>query len=221
MKVLPASASKRIPMLATLMQEKIIAIVRGVPTASADQVADALAAGGIRLIEVTMNTAGAPAILGRWRERFAGRLRVGAGTVLDLEMARCAVSAGAEFLIAPNLDEEVIAYGDECGITVWPGAMTPTEIVRAWKAGASAVKVFPTGGQGSRYIREIHAPLDRIPLIAVGGVDIGNLRGFLEAGAVAVGVGSSLVDRACIHDGRFSELTALARRFVEAAHGPA
>lgn len=200
------------------LDREVIAIVRKVPVSAARSTAEALMEGGIRLLEVTMNTEGALDILADWRERYGDRLRIGAGTVLDRDDAERAVAAGAEFLISPNLDEEVIAYGREQGVEVWPGVMTPTEIVRAWKAGASAVKVFPAGTLGPRYFREVRAPLDRIPLIAVGGVGLGNMREFLDAGATAVGVGSALVNGDLIREGRFHELADLARRFVSLAH---
>ena len=164
-----------------------------------------------------MNTPGATAILARWRERLGDRARIGAGTVLDLGMAREAASAGAEFLVAPNVEEAVIEFACEHGLGAFPGALTPTEIVRAWKAGATAVKLFPMGDRGVAYLREIHAPLNSIPLVAVGGVDETNLATFLEAGALAVGIGSRLVDRAMVAAGEFSALAERARRFVDAA----
>ncbi len=200
-----------------LPPRELLAIVRHVPAAAANQTAEALRAGGIRFLEVTMNTDGALDILAEWRARFAETLQIGAGTVLDVDMAREAVAAGAQFLVSPNLDEAVVAYGVERDVAVFPGVMTPTEIVRAWKAGASAVKVFPAGTLGLRYFREVRAPLDQIGLIAVGGVDLHNLRDFLDAGATAVGVGSQMVDLALVKAGRFDALADLARRFVEAA----
>lgn len=208
-------------MLEVLIRQKIIAIVRGIPAAAADQTAAALAEGGIHLLEVTMNTKGALDMVTRWRQCYAGRLRVGAGTVLDLSMAKEAIAAGAEFLIAPNLDEAVVAYGLEHGVEVWPGVMTPTEIVRAGKAGARAVKLFPAGALGARYVKDVCAPLSHIPLIAVGGIDLDNVGDFLRAGAVAVGLGGNLVDKTLIQAGQFEELTALAARYVAAAGGSA
>jgi 2-dehydro-3-deoxyphosphogluconate aldolase/(4S)-4-hydroxy-2-oxoglutarate aldolase len=203
-------------MLETLKREKIVAIVRGIDAAAADRTAQALADGGIHLLEVTMNTEGALAIITRWRERYGGQLRVGAGTVLDLPMAKQAVAAGAEFIISPSLDEAVVRYGVEQGIEVWPGALTPTEIVRAWKAGARAVKVFPAGTFGPAYLKDVRAPLGQIPLIAVGGVDLGNAADFLRAEAIAVGVGGNLVNSKLIQAGQFEELTALAKQYVDA-----
>lgn len=206
-------------LLQTLANEKIIAIVRGISPSMADQAAEALRKGGIRLLEVTTNTEGAYEMVSRWREMFSGQMYIGVGTVLNLSMAKEAVAAGAEFLISPNLDETVIAYGMERGIDVWPGTMTPTEIVRAWNAGAQAVKVFPTGSLGIAYLKEIRAPLNHIPMIATGGVNLGNIADFIAAGAIGVGLGSNLVDKKLIEAGRFEELTAAAEKYVAAVKG--
>lgn len=203
-------------MLTELKQHKIVAIVRGVPAELADRTADALAEGGVRLIEVTMNSEAALATITRWRERYAGTLRVGAGTVLDVAMAGAAVDAGAEFIIAPGLDEAVVRYVAERGVEAWPGALSPTEIVRAWQAGASAVKVFPLGMLGTQYLKDLRGPLPHIPIMAVGGVNLDNVADLLRAGAIAAGIGSSLVNLKLIHSGKFSELRDLAARYVAA-----
>lgn len=211
--------------LDALREHRIMAIARGLANESADDAAEALCAGGIRLIEVTLNTPGALEIIARWcsrfEGRFEGRMRVGAGTVLDEGMARAAIGAGAEFLVSPNVDEAVIEHGLRSEVEVFPGALSPTEIVRAWKAGAHAVKVFPASAFGPKYLRELRGPLGQIPLIAVGGVDVDNLGDFLQAGAVGVGLGSSLVSLELIQSGRFDELQVLAQRCVRAARGEA
>ncbi|XEC95479.1 bifunctional 4-hydroxy-2-oxoglutarate aldolase/2-dehydro-3-deoxy-phosphogluconate aldolase [Paenibacillus tarimensis] len=203
-------------MLKLLLQEKIIAIFRNIEDHCADQAANALFDGGIRLMEVTLNTKGALAIISRWRDRFDGRAAIGAGTVLDIGMAKEAVAAGAQFIISPNLDEEVIAYGSERGVSVWPGVMTPTEIVRAWKAGADAVKIFPMATLGWKYIAEIRAPLNHIPMIATGGVDLENIKDYFNAGSCAVGMGSKLVNLDWVKNGEFERVTGRAKAFVEA-----
>lgn len=199
-----------------LFQHKIVAIVRGIPGSAADATASALVEGGIRMLEVTMNTTGALDMLAAWRRRYGNQVRIGAGTVLDVEAAKQAVSAGAEFIISPNVDEAVMAYAIEQGIDVWPGAMTPTEIVRAWKAGAKAVKLFPMGTLGVGYLKEIRAPLNQIPLIATGGVTVDNVSTVLEAGASAVGVGGNLVNKKLIEAGDFKAIAALASQFAAA-----
>ena len=164
-----------------------------------------------------MNTEGAAGSIGRWADKYGSQAGIGAGTVLDLGMAKEAVEAGAQFLISPNLDESVVEYGLKTGVPVWPGVMTPTEIVRAWKAGAEAVKIFPMGSLGLKYLTEIRAPLDRIPMLATGGVDLDNIADYFKAGACAVGMGSKLVNLDWVRSGRFDLLTERAKKFVEAA----
>ncbi|MFC4102376.1 bifunctional 4-hydroxy-2-oxoglutarate aldolase/2-dehydro-3-deoxy-phosphogluconate aldolase [Paenibacillus xanthanilyticus] len=206
-------------MLERLTRERIVAIFRGVEDRYADDAARALIDGGIGMMEITMNTAGATGLISRWREKFGGEAAIGAGTVLDLDMAKEAVAAGAQYLISPNLDEAVVVYGNEQGVPVWPGCMTPTEIVRAWKAGAEAVKIFPMASLGVKYLAEIRAPLDRIPMIATGGVDLDNIADYFKAGACAVGMGSKLVNLTWAREGKFDLLTARAKQFAEAARG--
>ncbi|GMK45258.1 ketohydroxyglutarate aldolase [Paenibacillus glycanilyticus] len=203
-------------MLDLLLEHKIVAILRGIEDHQADAAGQAMIDGGIRLMEITMNTPGAAVMIERWRSRFDGQAAVGAGTVLDAEMAKTAVAAGAQFLISPNLDEEVIAYGQERGVSVWPGVMTPTEIVKAWKAGAEAVKLFPMGTLGTKYLSEIRGPLDSIPIMATGGVDLHNLADYFAAGANAVGMGGKLLNLDWVREGRFDLITGRARQFVEA-----
>jgi 2-dehydro-3-deoxyphosphogluconate aldolase/(4S)-4-hydroxy-2-oxoglutarate aldolase len=203
-------------MLKLLLQHKIVAILRGIEDQDADAAAQALIDGGIHMMEITMNTKGAATMIERWRTKFGGMAAVGAGTVIDVALAEQAVAAGAQFLISPNLDEDVIAYGRERGISVWPGVMTPTEIVKARKAGADAVKIFPMGTLGIGYLQEIRGPLDDIPMIATGGVDLHNIAGYFKAGANAVGMGSKLVNLQWIREGKFDLVTERARQFVEA-----
>ncbi|UVI28836.1 bifunctional 4-hydroxy-2-oxoglutarate aldolase/2-dehydro-3-deoxy-phosphogluconate aldolase [Paenibacillus spongiae] len=204
-------------MLDRLLQEKVVAIFRFIEDQYADQAAQALLDGGITLMEITMNTEGATNMIARWREKFGEQASVGAGTVLDLDMAKEAVAAGSQFMISPNLDESVVVYGYENGVPVWPGCMTPTEIVRAWKAGAEAVKVFPMGTLGWKYLAEIRAPLDKIPMMASGGVDLDNIGDYFKAGASAVGMGSKLLNMDWVRSGRFDLLTERASKFAEAA----
>jgi len=206
-------------LLQILSREKIIAIIRGIEASAGDATAQALADGGIVFLEVTLNTDGALGMISRFREKYEGRMRIGAGTVLDIGQAKEAVAAGAEYIISPNLDEEVVRYGVEQGLEVWPGTMSPTEMVRAYKAGASAVKVFPMGALGVNYLKEVRAPLNHIPMIGTGGVNLSNIRTVLEAGAVAVGLGGNLVDKQLVKEGKFEELTKLAQAFVAEVKG--
>ncbi|MFC4776177.1 bifunctional 4-hydroxy-2-oxoglutarate aldolase/2-dehydro-3-deoxy-phosphogluconate aldolase [Paenibacillus sp. GCM10023252] len=201
-------------MLELLLEEKIVAILRGIEDRHADEAGRALIDGGIRLMEITMNTEGAPIIIERWRRLFDGQAAIGAGTVLDVKMAEQAAEAGAQFLISPNLDEEVIAYGRERGISVWPGVMTPTEIVKAWKAGAEAVKIFPMGTLGPKYLTELRGPLADIPMIATGGVHLDNIGEYFSSGANAVGMGGKLVNLEDVRAGRFDLVAERARQFT-------
>lgn len=195
---------------------KLIAIVRGLTSEQADRTIGALYEGGIRFIEATMNTPGAAGMIARWRERYDQNMMIGAGTVIDIGMAKEAYTAGAQFLVAPNMDREVIEFAIDKGIGVFPGAFTPTEIIEAWKTGATAVKLFPTALLGIEYFREIRGPLDQIPLIPTGGIRTSNIGEFIRAGAYAFGLGNSVVDKKLIAEGRYDELTANAAQLTEA-----
>lgn len=203
-------------MLQVIESTKIVAIFRGVTGDGAARGAETLISAGIKLLEVTMNTEGALAFLEQWRKKYEGMAYFGAGTVLNMEMAKAAVAGGAQFLISPNLDEDVVRYGIEQGVEVFPGVMTPTEIVRAWNAGARAVKLFPMASLGMQYLKDVRVPLDSIPMIVTGGVNLSNIADFIHAGATAVGLGSNLVDKKLIAEGKFDELGANARKYVEA-----
>jgi 2-dehydro-3-deoxyphosphogluconate aldolase/(4S)-4-hydroxy-2-oxoglutarate aldolase len=176
-----------------IVDGRVIAIARGVESARLSGVVDALSAAGISAIEVTMNSAGALASIEALRARAdASSLSIGAGTVLDPGAAEAATSAGASFLVAPNVDLSTIAWAVSRGIPILPGAMTPSEILVAWSAGAAAVKVFPAGILGAAFVREVRGPMPDIPLVPTGGVSKATARAFLDAGAIAVGVGSWL-----------------------------
>ena len=202
---------------------RVTAILRGIDREHLRPVVDALYAGGIRLLEITFNqkfptrleeTAAAIAWV---KEAYGDRLRVGAGTVMSVEEVRAAGQAGAEFILAPNVDEAVIRAAVEQGLCAIPGAMTPTEIARAYAAGAQIIKLFPAGNLGLGYCKAVMAPLNHIPMIAVGGVDQHNLPAFLKAGFVGAGIGSSLTDRKLIQAGDYAGLKALAEEFMAAA----
>jgi 2-dehydro-3-deoxyphosphogluconate aldolase / (4S)-4-hydroxy-2-oxoglutarate aldolase len=213
------SDERQLTLIEQLKQAKIIAILRGISEETAAPIAQALADGGIIFLEVTLNTEGALDMIRRIKAAFGHKLRIGAGTVLNLSMAKEAVAAGAEYILSPNLNEAVIYYGQEQGIDVWPGTMTPTEIVRAYEAGAPAVKVFPMGSLGLSYLKEIRAPLNHIPMIATGGVDLHNINEFLDAGAIAVGLGGNLVDKKQVQAGNYAAVEQRARTFVKQVGG--
>ena len=209
-------------MMDALHQHKIVAILRGVPEAKVVKTAQALAEGGIRMMEVTFpqeDPAGEVETLSSIRQLCAqlhGSIHVGAGTVLTKRQAEAAHQAGASFIVTPNTDPELITYAVSLGLSVFPGAFTPTEIVAAYCAGASAVKVFPAGVLGPGYIKAVRAPLAHIPLIAVGNVDADNMGSVLAAGVMAVGLGGSLVDRRMIAVEDYGALAQLAEVYVKA-----
>jgi len=194
----------------------VVAIMRHTEAARAIETAEALLGSGVEVIEVTMNTAGALGMITGLVEHFGDRVVVGAGTVLSVEAAREAIDAGARLLVSPHLDEGIVRYAVEAAIAVVPGAFTPTEIFRAWSAGASLVKVFPAGPVGPLYIRDVLAPLNQIPLLPTGGVNLENAADFIRAGASALGLGSALVDPKLVAEGKYDQISRTAAAFCEA-----
>lgn len=203
--------------LKEIKRTRIIAIVRGVKEAHILSVAEALLKGGVTVMEVTLNTPGALTMIGELQAKYGEMMYIGAGTVLDIEDAQQAVEAGASFLVTPNLDEDVIRYASREGIPIFPGAMTPTEVVKAWKAGATAIKIFPSASLGLTYIKELMGPLDHIPMMAVGGVTEGNIKQFLNIGCYGLGIGGSLINLKEIEAGNFEWLTDKASRLLAAS----
>lgn len=190
-----------------------MAIVRGARPEDFPAIVSALYEGGVTMIEVTMNSLEPLAALREAASFWGDRVLLGAGTVMDADAARAAVDAGARFILSPHLDPAVVAATLACGAVSIPGAFTPTEIVAAHRLGAHIVKVFPASA-GPAYFKDLRGPLPHIPLMPTGGVNLSNIGAFAAAGAVAFGVGSSLVDTA--HPIDFFELTARAKRFVAA-----
>jgi 2-dehydro-3-deoxyphosphogluconate aldolase/(4S)-4-hydroxy-2-oxoglutarate aldolase len=193
----------------------VIAVMRGMKADTVIQVARALKAGGVEALEVTLDAPGALRMIEEVTSTLGDEALVGAGTVLDAETARAAILAGAQFVFTPALDVEVIAMANRYGKVVIPGVMTPTEIVKAYSAGAQAVKIFPAGILGPGYLRQIQGPLPQVPLIPTGGVDSKNAPAFIEAGAVAVGVGGALVDLKAVAANRFDIITQKAEALVK------
>ncbi|WP_101295575.1 bifunctional 4-hydroxy-2-oxoglutarate aldolase/2-dehydro-3-deoxy-phosphogluconate aldolase [Halegenticoccus soli] len=194
----------------------VVAIVRGIDADDAVEVVRALAAGGIRTVEITADTPGVVEMLRAVDEEVGDEVLLGVGTVLDAETARTAMLAGAEFVITPTLDEGVVEACNRYGTLVAPGVFTPTEALNAYAAGADVVKVFPASTGGPAHVKSIKGPLPQIPVMPTGGVGLENVGAYVDAGADAVGVGSSLVDRQAIADRDFERLTETAERFLEA-----
>ncbi|HEY0827997.1 MAG TPA: bifunctional 4-hydroxy-2-oxoglutarate aldolase/2-dehydro-3-deoxy-phosphogluconate aldolase [Bacilli bacterium] len=201
--------------LQQIEKTRIIAILRGVPAKDISQTAQALLMGGIKVIEITLNTPGALNMIRQLQKELGDHMYIGAGTVLDQEDLHQALEAGASFIVSPNTDEQVIEHAVKQGVPIYPGAMTPTEIVKAWKAGAAAVKIFPSASLGLPYLKELQGPLGGIPMIAVGGVEVSTLQDYLKAGCYAVGIGGSLINLAEIAKGNYSFIKEKARQFTE------
>ena len=208
-----------------ILDEKIIAIVRGVDKESCIKVAQALYDGGIRLLEITFaqnkpetffNTAEA---IKELSSIFEGRMEIGAGTVLTPEQVDMAVDAGAKYIISPDVNPEVIKRTLERGAVSLPGALTPSEITLAHSLGADFVKVFPVSTLGPDYVKAVKAPLSHIRLLAVGGVNENNAVDFLKAGALGLGIGGNLVNAKHIASGEFYKLTEVAKALVESVKG--
>lgn len=212
------STSERV--LNTMSANPLVVIVRLADLSAAVSLTQALLAGGVTVLEFTLTN---PAALGAISEvkaalpAFAeGRAVIGAGTVLDPAAARASVEAGAQFIVSPHTNLETIATCRQLEVPCMPGALTPTEIVTAWNAGASAVKVFPARAFGPAYIKDLLAPLPQLKLMPTGGVDLDNIGQFFKNGAFAVGLGSNLVDGRLVSAGDWAALTARARRYVQA-----
>ena len=195
---------------------KPIAIVRLDDMGQAAEMSDALLKGGITVLEFTLTNPNAVEAIARVRREFSEEILVGAGTVLDVGAAEASIQAGAAFLVTPALLPEVIMVGRERGVPVVCGAYTPTEILTAWRSGADLVKVFPAGGLGPTYIRDVLAPLPDIPLVPTGGVNLDNCAAFLAAGAYTVAIGSNLVNQEIVHKRDWAAMSALAHQYVEA-----
>ncbi len=199
---------------AAFLETGIIAILRGIEGKNLIKMTDALFEGGIRLAEVTLNTSGALDGIRELRTRFDGKMFIGAGTVTDAEKARAAIAAGAQFVVTPNVDPEVIHICLSNNVFVTPGAFTPTEIVNAMRLGLRYVKLFPVRALGPGYIKDVLAPLGDARLIAVGGVDARNIGDYVKAGAVGAGVGGSLCHLPA--NGDFSLIKDEARALLQA-----
>lgn len=203
-----------------LKDSGVIAILRGLTTSEVNDAVDRLLHHGINAIEITLDSPGALHSIDVLANRPDQVVRLGAGTVLDAESARLAIAAGAEYLISPVVKTDVIATGRRYGCPVFPGVMTPTEALTAMELGADAVKIFPAEPLGLAFIRAIRAPLPQVPLIPTGGIDARNAGEFLRAGALALGIGSSLASVSIVRSGDWGELEGRAmalRRAVDEA----
>ena len=194
-----------------LASTPFLGILRGIRAQAIDPLVEAMVPAGLKALEITMNTEAAPTLIRHMIRAADGRLSVGAGTVLSMPDLRGALDAGAQFIVSPTLVPEVVAYCATHGIPVFPGALTPQEILAAHRAGATMVKLFPAGALGPEYVREIKGPFQDIRLLACGGVNPGNVQSYFEHGASAVAFGGGVFQPALLEAGNYEEI---ARRLV-------
>jgi len=185
-------------------KEPVLGIVRGVTVESLQGLMNAIVSGGLQFVEITLNTPNALELIEKSAKEYSASLCLGAGTVLSVEQARSAVSCGARFLVSPTLNEAVAAYCKQSDIAYFPGALTPSEIEKAWNAGAAMVKVFPAAQMGADYFRQIKGPFESIRLLAVGGIGPNNIYEYLSAGASGLALGGSIISPARMRDKEFS-----------------
>ena len=201
---------------ARVLEVGIVPVVRATSAKQAISAAVAVAAGGITIVEVTMTAPGALDAISQLIKTLGSEVIVGAGTVLDAQAARQCFDAGAEFLVSPGLDLGTIKAAQDAGKLIMAGALTPTEVITAWKAGADFVKVFPASAVGgAAYLKALRGPLPQVPLVPTGGVNLNTAADFLRAGASALGVGGELVVAAALKTGETAQITALARQYLD------
>lgn len=198
-----------------ILEVGIVPVVRAASAQQAVLAAEAVAAGGIPIVEITMTVPGAIDVIAQLVRSIGGQVLVGAGTVLDAQTASRCLDAGAEFLVSPGFDPETVLLAKQSGKLMMAGALTPTEVINAYKAGSDFVKIFPCGNVGGpSYIKALKAALPQIPMIPTGGVNLTTAAEFLRAGASALGIGGELVSRAELEAGNSAALTEAARRYV-------
>jgi len=203
--------------LAFITEVGIVPVVRTSSAEGAIQAVEAIYAGGVRAAEITMTVPGAIRALEKLADRFGGKMILGAGTVLDPETARACMLAGAEFIVTPSLRLSTIEMAKRYSKVICPGALTPTEVLTAWEAGADMVKIFPCGNVGGpKYIKALKGPFPQIEMIPTGGVNLETTGDFLKAGACAVAVGGELVDAKTVKEGRFDIIENRARQYLAA-----
>ena len=218
-------SQKRDEVIRTVLGTKVIAIIRGVPPDTCVRLAEAYLKGGIRMVEVTFpqadpaswkNTAEAIRTIST---RFAGEMFAGAGTVLTREQLQIAADAGGRYMIAPGVNPDLVREAAEMDMVAIPGAFTPTEVVSAYEAGASFVKLFPVTALGPGYVKALRAPLPHVPLLAVGGITPDNIAGYMKAGCAGAGVSGVLTDKELIAAGAWDKIAEVARALVTNAKG--
>src|SRR6516165_2882709 len=193
----------------------IVPVIRAKSSRLAMSAVEAVFTGGILVVEITMTVPGALDLIAQLSKSVGAAILIGAGTVLDAQTAQRCLDAGARFLVSPGLDLETIRFANCSSTLIMAGALTPTEVLTAWKAGSDLVKIFPCGSVGSaKYLRALKAPLPDIAMVPTGGVNLTNAAEFIHAGAAALGVGGELVSATALESGNFGEITENARKYV-------
>ncbi len=208
-----------------IKNEHLIVIVRGVKSEQLIPLAEAMYAGGVRLLEVTYSANGSVSDeetannIGALVRHFGDRMQIGAGTVLSEKQVALTAAAGGKYIISPNTNPAVIAATKKAGLTSIPAAFTPTEIELAHELGADFVKLFPVTSLGPAYVKAVRGPLNHVPLLAVGGVDLSNLADYAKAGVSGFGIGGNIIDKKCLAAGDYAAITELAARYVSTVKG--
>ena len=193
----------------------IVPVVRAASAQQAIQASEAVCAGGVPIVEVTMTVPGAIGVISQLSNSMGNEILIGAGTVLDAETAQRCLDAGAQFLVSPGFDLATVQLAGRVGKLIMAGALTPTEVIAAWKAGSDFVKIFPCGTVGgAKYIKALKAPLPQVPMVPTGGVNLQTAADFIRAGSDALGIGGELVSAAALKSGNVSTITEAARQFV-------
>ena len=207
---------KKTEVIQRIRDTGLIPVVRAESAELAMRAVEAIKTGGVDVVEVTMTVPGAIDVIAKLAATFGTEVLIGAGTVLDPDIANRCVQAGAQFIVSPALNEETIAFCRRNDVAVFPGALTPTEVVHAWNAGADAVKVFPAGAVGgASYLKALKAPLPQVELVPTGGVSLKTAADFIKAGAMALGVGADLVDLKALRENHDEVITERTRQFLE------
>ena len=204
-----------------LLFRKIVVIIRGVEKRHLEALCEALYAGGIRFVEYTYNVfsdSETAKSIEFMNEHFSDKMFVGAGTVINTEQVRLTKKVGGKFIISPNFDSTVIEETKKSGLLSMPAAITPTEICEAYKAGADIIKLFPAATLGPEYLKAVTAPLNNIPIMAVGGINVANIPAFLKAGAKGFGIGSDIVRKGLIENADYKEIRRIAKEFTTAVN---
>ena len=199
-----------------IIEVGIVPVVRASSTDDARKAVEAVCAGGISIVELTMTVPGAIDLIADLRRSLGAEVLVGAGTVLDAQTAQQCIAAGADFIVSPGFDLATVQTARQIGTLIMAGALTPTEVIAAWKAGSDFVKIFPCGAVGGpKYIKALKGPLPQVPMVPTGGVNLETAADFIRAGAEALGIGGELISPAALKSGNTGEITRAARQYLE------